>query len=63
MERLERSEARRGVIDCNQSLTQADIVPGEVHPNGVVHRRWAECVAAAFAEPGRLPPPKGAGPG
>jgi hypothetical protein len=48
------------VIDCNrESLTPADVVRGEVHPNGAVHRRWAECIAAALAEPARLPPREG----
>jgi hypothetical protein len=51
------------VIDCNRpTLTPADIVPGEVHPNGAVHRGWAECIAAALADPTRLPPAGGAGP-
>ena len=44
------------VIDCNRALTVADIVPGEVHPNAQVHRQWGDCIAAALAEPARLPP-------
>jgi len=45
------------VIDCNQQPGADDIVPGEAHPNGRLHRRWGECIGAALAEPKRLPPP------
>ena len=45
------------VIDCNQQPTAADIVPGEAHPNGALHGRWGDCVAAALATPNRLPVP------
>jgi len=45
------------VIDCNHPrFTAADIVTGEGHPNESVHRFWADCIAAALAEPQRLPP-------
>ena len=44
------------MIDCNRELTVADIVPGEVHPNAQVHRQWGDCIAAALADPARLPP-------
>jgi hypothetical protein len=43
------------VIDCNQQPGADDIVPGEAHPYGWLHRRWGECIAAALAEPKRLP--------
>jgi hypothetical protein len=44
------------VIDCNVPfLTADDVVPGEVHPNAAVHRRWGDCIAAALADPSRLP--------
>jgi hypothetical protein len=42
------------VIDCNQQLTAADAVPGEAHPNPATHQRWADCIAAALADPQRL---------
>ncbi len=54
--RIEKPYARYGVdnhvdiIDCNQQLGAADIVVGEVHPNGAAHRRWGDCMAAALAE-------------
>jgi len=44
------------VIDCNQQPTIDEIVPGEAHPNRVVHHRWGDCIAAALAQPDRLPP-------
>lgn len=37
------------VIDCDQQPRVDEMVPGEMaHPNGEVHRRWAECIAAAL---------------
>jgi len=45
------------VIDCNIPKFGRDgVVPGDLHPNGKVHRAWGECIAAALAEPSRLPP-------
>ena len=41
------------VIDCNADRVPGDSVPGEGHPNGTLHRRWGDCVAAALAQ--RLP--------
>jgi hypothetical protein len=47
------------VIDCDQQPRVDEMVPGEMaHPNGAVHRRWGDCIAAALAEPDRLPPTK-----
>jgi hypothetical protein len=50
------------IIDCNQRPGPGLYVPGEGHPNGVVHQRWGDCVAAALAEPSRglVPPLLGA---
>lgn len=46
------------VIDCNRpGFTRTEVVPGDLHPNGIVHRQWGDCIAAALAEPSRLPPP------
>jgi hypothetical protein len=46
------------VIDCNQPrFTADDLVVGDLHPNGRVHQRWADCIVAALAQPTRLPPP------
>lgn len=49
------------VIDCNLRLTPDLAVPGEGHPNAAAHGRWGDCIAAALAEPDRLPvePPGG----
>jgi hypothetical protein len=48
------------VIDCNQRLSPTLTVPGEGHPNALAHQRWGDCVAAALAQPQRLPPGAGA---
>jgi hypothetical protein len=42
------------VIDCNVTTSLSDLVPGEGHPNGSVHRRWGDCIATALAT--RWPP-------
>jgi hypothetical protein len=41
------------VIDCDHKIAPDEVVRGEVHPNGAVHRRWGDCIAAALAEPQR----------
>jgi hypothetical protein len=47
------------VIDCNRpTFTRAELVPGDLHPNGIVNRQWGDCIATALAEPSRLPPPR-----
>jgi len=45
------------VIDCNQP--RYDPVPWDPHPNAAAHHRWGDCIAAALAAPGRLPPGPG----
>lgn len=49
------------VIDCDNRLSPTLTVPGEGHPNAQAHQRWGDCVAAALAQPQRLPPPSSLG--
>jgi len=58
--RLYAEQHQIDVIDCNQQLTPGDRVPGDGHPTGAVHRRWGDCIAAALADPQRMPPPSSA---
>jgi len=47
---------RNGIpfADCVVPITPQLRVPGEGHPNGVLHRQWAECVdARVLREPGQ----------
>lgn len=43
------------VIDCHLTIGPELMVPGEGHPNAEAHRRWGDCIAAALAEPSRVP--------
>lgn len=36
-------------IDCSVAITPELQVPGEGHPNGILHSRWAACVAQGIA--------------
>src|SRR5262245_34073314 len=53
-------DQRVDVIDCNRPLTPDLQVDGDGHPNPELHRLWGDCIAAALAEPDRLPPPRAA---
>jgi hypothetical protein len=36
------------MADCAEPITPAEQVPGDNHPNGAVHARWARCIAAGL---------------
>lgn len=38
------------VVDCSIEVVPALRVPGEIHPNGVLHGMYADCIANALAE-------------
>jgi hypothetical protein len=37
-------------LDCAFGLTDEFRVPGDGHPNGAMHSRWAECIGDALGE-------------
>lgn len=49
-------DQRVDVIDCNRPFTPELVVEGDGHPNPALHRLWGDCIAAALADPNRLPP-------